>query len=38
LFEAPFSSGSILDEPTLPFSFSIKAKRADSYVVALKVR
>jgi M6 family metalloprotease-like protein len=38
LFEAPFSSGSILDEPTLPFSFSIKSKRADGYVVALKVR
>jgi M6 family metalloprotease-like protein len=38
LFEAPFSSGSILDEPTLPFSLSIKAKRPDGYVVALNVR
>src|SRR5262245_52160698 len=38
LFEAPFSSDSILDEPTLPFSLSIKAKREDGCVVALKVR
>lgn len=38
LFEAPFSSGSILDEPTLPFSLSIKAKRENGYVVGLKVR
>ncbi|MGY8635654.1 hypothetical protein RAD15_24585 [Bradyrhizobium sp. 14AA] len=38
LFEAPFSAGSILDDPTLPFSLSIKAKREDRYVVGVKVR
>lgn len=38
LFEAPFSSGSILDDPALPFSLSTKAKRNDGYVVGLKVR
>lgn len=38
LFEAPFSPGSNLDEPTLPFSLSVKEKRADGYVVALNVR
>lgn len=38
LFEAPFSSGSILDDPALPFSLSTKAKRDDGYVVGLKVR
>ncbi|MCP3460347.1 hypothetical protein [Bradyrhizobium sp. CCGUVB23] len=38
LFEAPFSSGSTLDDPTLPFSLSIKAKCTDGYVVALKMR
>ncbi len=38
LFEAPFPAGSVLDEPTLPFRLSIKAKRADGYVVAVKMR
>lgn len=38
LFEAPFSSRSTLDDPALPFSLSIKAKRDDGYVVGLKVR
>lgn len=38
LFQAPFSSGSTLDDPALPFSLSTKAKRDDGYVVGLKVR
>lgn len=38
LFEAPFSAGSSLDDPALPFSLSIKDKRTDGYAIALNLR